>query len=333
MNKPPCQLTNLPVAKTRLGEFKESDGLVRNIEGGAMKAVLKSRVKGQDHVIDDLVTVVRQSWGMSHRDRPIANLLFAGLPGTGKSELASAIAQYLYRDRNSLLRFQCNQLQSPESHHVLIGVPKGYSGWEKGGQLTRPMLANNRRVILFDEVEKAHTNVHQQLLSMMGEGATLTELGSGQTACFNESIIILTGNPEYEELVKLQDQNDDSKRLMLAVRTHLTVSKAFSPEFVSRLDRCYVFKPLGDDALLEIATLKIAKVVKGFNMTLDWVSGDLVAEVVHNARYDAGARVVEQEAKSLLADHLMEAKKRGLEDLRVRITRGQDGQIQIEALN
>jgi ATP-dependent Clp protease ATP-binding subunit ClpC len=332
MSKDPADLTNLEEAREHLAVLTGSNGVVRNVDGEAMSNFLKQGVKGQDHIIDDLVTVIRQNWGSSNRDRPIANLLFAGLAGTGKSELATAITRFLYKDVKGLLRFQCNQLQSPESHHVLIGVPKGYSGWEKGGELTRPMLANKRRVILFDEIEKAHVNVHQQLLSMMGEGAQLTELGSGKTADFTETIIILTGNPEYDELIKLQEQDPNPRTLMRAIRTHLTVAKVFSPELITRFDRVYVFKPLDDEALIEIASIKAAKVVDAYGMSLDQVSAALVAEVVHNARYDPGARAIEAEARFLLADHLIEAKNLGLINKPIRISRSRAGQIQIEAI-
>ena len=113
--------------------------------------------------------------------RPLANLLFLGPTGTGKTELAKAIAEFLFEDENAMLRFDCSEFVGREAKARLIGVPHGYDGHEKGGQLTRAMMANSRRLILFDEIEKAHPSIFDLFLQMLGEGR-LTEQSTGKTA-------------------------------------------------------------------------------------------------------------------------------------------------------
>ena len=166
------------------------NGKARVIDEADMNLALKRRVQGQDHIVDDLCRFVRLQWGEEHRGKPIANLLFVGPPATGKTELAKALAEYLFDDEKNMLRFDCSEFSGAEGKTRLIGTPKGYVGASQGGQLTRPMFSNPRRLILFDEIEKAFAGVFDLMLSMMGEGR-LTEQGSGKVADFTQSLIIL----------------------------------------------------------------------------------------------------------------------------------------------
>ena len=143
------KLTNLAELERLLQQ--QSQGESRNIDSVQMAAALKDRVKGQEHVIDDLVRLLKLEWGKEKRKRPIANLLFLGPTGTGKTELAKAVAEYLYGDEKAMLRFDCSEFTGGEAKTRLIGTPLGYVGSGQGGQLTRPVINNPKRLVLFDE--------------------------------------------------------------------------------------------------------------------------------------------------------------------------------------
>jgi ATP-dependent Clp protease ATP-binding subunit ClpA len=158
--------------KERLFEMlaQRRKGKSRIIKEAEMNAALKGRVQGQDHIIDDLCKFIRLQWGKEHRGKPIANLLFVGPPATGKTELAKAMTEYLFDDEDNMLRFDCSEFSGPEGKTRLIGTSTGYVGASEGGHLTRPMLSNPRRLVLFDEIEKAHSVLLDLMLSLMGEG-------------------------------------------------------------------------------------------------------------------------------------------------------------------
>ena len=190
----------------------QSSGKSRDINPEEMTAALQERVKGQDHVIEGVVRLLKQQWAKEKRKRPIANLLFVGPTGTGKTELAKAMAEYLYRDEKAAVIIDCADLGSPESKNRLIGAPSGYIGSDKGGELTRKMLNNPKRVVVFDEVEKAHTLVLDLFLSTMGDGR-LTDQSSGEVADFTQAVIILTSNLAEKAIVKLQEELTDPRRI------------------------------------------------------------------------------------------------------------------------
>jgi len=178
-------------------------GQACRIDEAEMCKSLKSRVRGQDHVIDEVVRFIRLQWAKQERKKPVANLLFLGPTGTGKTELAKAMAGYLFGDEKNMLLFDCSDFSGPEGKTRLIGTPTGYVGADAGGQLTRPVLNNPRRLIVFDEVEKAWPGVFDLFLSMMGDGR-LTEQGSGKAADFTQCVIVLTSNAEQDALSAIQ---------------------------------------------------------------------------------------------------------------------------------
>ena len=289
----------------------------------------QARVKGQDEVVRDVCKLISLEWFKGERRRPVANLLFLGPTGTGKTELAKAIASFLFESEKSLLRFDCSEFTGSHSKDRLIGSPPGYVGSKDGGQLTRPVMSQPKRVILFDEIEKSHPAIFDLFLQMMGEGR-LTDQGSGQTADFTQSVIILTSNALAERMTGLKQQYTDSYELANSLKSTLADSQVFRPEILGRIDRVSIFDPLKGAVMAEIALLKIAKLASDYGIELKHVAAEAVMDVLlKNQKISRfGTRELERIIFDLFASPIAEAKKSGAKSVTIKV--GPDGNFRVE---
>ncbi len=216
-----------------------------------MEERLAQRVVGQDHAIKAIANAVRRARaGLKDPNRPIGSFMFLGPTGVGKTELAKALAEFMFDTEQALIRFDMSEYMEKHAVSKLIGAPPGYVGYEEGGQLTEAVRRRPYSVILFDEIEKAHPDVFNILLQILDDGR-LTD-SKGRTVNFQNTIIIMTSNIGSQWVQELRDNREEmERRVMEAVRAH------FRPEFLNRIDEIIIFNSLTKEHLKRIVEIQV----------------------------------------------------------------------------
>ena len=278
---------------------------------------LHKRVIGQDEAITAVADAVRRSRaGLQDPNRPIASFLFLGTTGTGKTELAKTLADYLFNDESMMTRIDMSEYQEKFSVSRLIGAPPGYVGYDEGGQLTEAVRRKPYSVVLFDEIEKAHPDVFNILLQVLDDGR-LTD-NKGRTVNFKNTIIIMTSNlgSKYiqQQFETINDQN--RQQVIEDTKSHVMemLKKTIRPEFLNRIDETIMFLPLTKKQIGGVVELQLNRVKKmlepqGFNLQWTPQAVDFLADVGYDPEF--GARPVKRAiqkyvlndlSKSLLAE-------------------------------
>ncbi len=288
--------TGIPVSKMLEGEVKK---LV------TMEERLRQRVVGQDQALERVANAIRRSRaGLSDPKRPIGSFIFLGPTGVGKTELARALAEFLFDDERALLRIDMSEYMEKHSVSRLIGAPPGYVGYDEGGQLTEQVRRRPYAVVLFDEIEKAHPDVFNIMLQIMDDGR-LTD-GKGRVVDFKNTIIIMTSNLgssylQAENLRTPEDFEKASEHVMNALHGH------FRPEFLNRVDDIIVFRPLGKEQLVKIVELRLEDVRRLLaDRKISIELTDAAKELLFTQGYDAnfGARPLKRAIQKLVQDPL-----------------------------
>jgi ATP-dependent Clp protease ATP-binding subunit ClpB len=271
---------------------------------------LHQRVVGQHEAVEAVAAAIRRARaGMKDLGRPIGSFLFMGPTGVGKTELARALAQFLFDSDDALVRLDMSEYMEKHSVARLIGAPPGYVGYEEGGQLSEAVRRHPYSVVLLDEVEKAHPDVFNILLQVLDDGR-ITD-SQGRTVDFRNTVIVMTSNIGSEHILDVSGDDDRyeemQKRVMQALRKH------FRPEFLNRVDDLIIFHALGRGELSQIVGLQILKIqamLADQKICLEITSAaqDYIAEVGYDPTYGARPlkRAIQRELQNPIATKILE---------------------------
>jgi ATP-dependent Clp protease ATP-binding subunit ClpB len=288
--------TGIPVSRLMEGEVGK---LVR------LEDELHRRVVGQEEAVSAVSDAIRRSRaGLADPNRPIGSFMFLGPTGVGKTELARALAEFLFDDERAIVRVDMSEYQERHTVSRLVGAPPGYVGYEEGGQLTEAVRRRPYGVVLLDEMEKAHSDVFNILLQVLDDGR-LTD-GQGRTVDFRNAIVIMTSNLGSHVFSSTGSDDEHREEVLTAVRTH------FRPEFVNRIDELLVFRPLSREDMVKIVDIQLEQVQarlddRGVKLDLSPSALEYLADKGYDPAYGARPlkRLMQREVVDVLARELL----------------------------
>jgi ATP-dependent Clp protease ATP-binding subunit ClpB len=297
--------TSVPVSKLLEGEVEK---LIK------MEERLHLRVVGQDDAVRAVADAVRRARaGLQDPNRPLGSFLFLGPTGVGKTELARALAEFLFDDEHALIRLDMSEYMEKHTVARLVGAPPGYIGYEEGGQLTEAVRRRPYSVVLFDEVEKAHPDVFNVLLQILDDGR-LTD-GQGRVVNFKNTVIIMTSNvasPTIQDMTQIGASQD-----AVQVRVMEELRGSFRPEFLNRIDEIMVFRPLSRAQIGQIVEIQLGRLRKLLQdrkiaLELTLAAREKLGEEGYDPVYGARPlkRVIQQRIQNALALKLLQGEFR-----------------------
>ncbi|PZO42404.1 MAG: ATP-dependent chaperone ClpB [Pseudanabaena frigida] len=274
-----------------------------------LEDVLHDRVVGQEEAVTAIADAIQRSRaGLADPNRPIASFIFLGPTGVGKTELAKALAAYLFDTEDSMVRIDMSEYMEKHSVSRLVGAPPGYVGYEEGGQLTEAVRRRPYAVILFDEIEKAHPDVFNIMLQILDDGRVTDS--QGRTVDFKNSIIIMTSNVGSQYILDIA--GDDSRYEEMRDRVMESMRSSFRPEFLNRIDEIVIFHALRRDELRRIVKLQVQRLEKRLGdrrMTLKLADAalDFIAEVGYDPVYGARPlkRIIQRQLETQIAKGIL----------------------------
>jgi len=313
--------TGVPVSKLLESEKQKLLGLAGE---------LHQRVIGQDEAVDAVAdAVMRARAGLKDPNRPIGSFIFLGPTGVGKTELARALAEYLFDDERAMVRIDMSEYQEKHAVSRLVGAPPGYVGFEEGGQLTEAVRRRPYCVLLFDEIEKAHPDVFNTLLQLLDDGR-LTD-GQGRTVDFKNTIVIMTSNIGSQRILQYKGSfiGEIYDRMKDAVTEELR--KAFRPEFLNRVDEIIVFHSLTENQLAKIVEIQLVSLQRRLEerhieIHLTDAAKTHIVKVGYEPTYGARPlkRVIQRELETALARKLLSGEVRDGQKITVDYDRSRD---------
>ncbi len=300
--------TGIPASKLLEGEIEK---LVQ------MEKRLHNRIVGQDGPVEAVARAVRRSRsGLQDPNRPIGSFIFLGPTGVGKTELARALAEFLFDDEQNMVRIDMSEYQEQHTVARLIGAPPGYVGYDEGGQLTEAIRRRPYSVVLFDEIEKAHPEVFNVFLQVLDDGR-LTD-GQGRTVDFRNTVIIMTSNIGSDSILNITDDKAMRERVTFALREH------FRPEFLNRVDEVVFFHRLENEHIRQIAEIQLGNVrellaKRDISIEMTNAAADLLIQKGYDPAYGARPlkRVIQQQIIDPLAMQVIQNEVRDGDHLHV----------------
>ncbi len=306
--------TGIPVSRLMEGEMQKLM---------TMEERLHQRVVGQDEAVEVVANAVRRARaGLQDPNRPIGSFIFLGPTGVGKTELARALAEFLFNDQDAMVRIDMSEYQEKHTVSRLFGAPPGYVGYEEGGQLTEAVRRRPYSVVLFDEIEKAHSEVFNALLQLLEDGR-LTD-GQGRTVDFRNTVVIMTSNLGSQLWLGGEAKHVTRDQVTQLLQAH------FRPEFLNRVDEIVVFHPLSKEDLVHIVDIQLEHVAdlmaqRGLTLQVEPSARAYLAEVGYDPDFGARPlkRAIQRELQNPLAIKVVSGEVS--EGDTIRVTRGSAG--------